>query len=56
MNEQTQSFLRTVLKIGGAVAIQKGYTDSANAEIIIGGIVALIGVVWSAWHHKPAAK
>ena len=52
MNEQALSFIRTALKIGGAIAIEKGYTDSAHAEMIIGGILALAGVVWSAWHHK----
>ena len=56
MNDQTASFLRTVLKVGGAIAVQKGITDSATAETIIGGILALIGVVWSVWHHKTEAK
>ncbi len=52
MNDQVQSILRTVLKAGGAVLITKGWTDQAGLEIAVGGVVAIVGIIWSAVHHK----
>lgn len=52
MNDQVGSILRTVLKAGGAVLVTKGWTDQAGLELAIGGVVAIIGIVWSAVHHK----
>ena len=57
MNEQIASVIRTILKVGGAYLVAKGWTDTPGVESLIGGIITAIGIVWSAVAHKqpPAA-
>ncbi len=55
MSDQFNSAIRSVLKLAGGYFIAKGLTDSNNVEIIISGVVALAGVVWSYVHHSAAA-
>lgn len=55
MNDQTASAVRSVLKIAGAFVVSKGLTDNAGLEQIIGGVIALIGIAWSYFHHKQDA-
>ncbi len=45
MNDTTQTIIRSILKVGGGYLTAKGYADNAKVELIIGGLVALIGVV-----------
>jgi len=52
MNEQITSAIRSVLKIGGGWLIAKGYTDNSGAEMVIAGIIAAAGIVWSWVHHQ----
>ena len=54
MNEQILSFSRTLLKLGGGFLLAKGWTDQPGIEALIGGVLATIGVIWSAFHHAPA--
>src|SRR5207237_1424440 len=54
MNDQLASLIRTLLKYGAGILVTKGITDSSTAEIIISGLVALLGVLWS-WAHHAAA-
>ncbi len=56
MNEQTQSAIRSVLKVAGGYAVAKGVTDNSTVEIIIAGAVAVVGVVWSWYTHKDTPK
>lgn len=38
--------------IGGAIIVSKGFSDSATVDIIVGGLVAAIGVIWSVMDKK----
>lgn len=53
--DQVLSLLRTVLKLAGASFVTKGITDSNTLEIIVSGVVALAGVIWSFYAHKADA-
>lgn len=50
MNDQLQSFLRTVLQFGAGFLIKKGVGDSATWEIVIGGIISAAGLFLS-WRN-----
>lgn len=56
MNDQLQSAIRSVLKVAGGALVTKGITDNSTVEIIIAGVVALAGVVWSWAHHSATTK
>lgn len=45
--EQALGVLRHVLTLGGGYAAGRGFLDEATATEIIGGVVALAGVLWS---------
>lgn len=56
MNQnQVLSTARTAMKIVGTYLVTKGITDSTTAETATGGILALIGIVWSWTHHGGGA-
>lgn len=52
MSEQLSSLIRSALKVAGASLVTKGITSDASLEAIIGGIIALVGVVMSYRTHK----
>ena len=54
MNEQIQSVIRSVLKVGGGWLVAKGMTDNNMVELGTAVLVALVGIGWSAWTHKKA--
>ena len=45
--EQVLGIVRHVLTFGSGIAVAKGLIDEAVAQSIIGGVVALVGVIWS---------
>jgi len=49
--EQILSILRTVLKTAGAVLVTKGLTSDAGLESIVGGIITIVGIIWSMRTH-----
>lgn len=58
--DNAMSLVRSVLKIGGALAISAGFSDSehigaitSNLEVLIGTAMTLIGLVMSLWEHTP---
>lgn len=51
MNDQITSAVRSALKIAGGYFVAKGFTDNSTMEIIVSGLAALIGVLWSVTHH-----
>ena len=53
--EQVLSIARTVLKIGGGYLIGRGVVDAAAWLDITGGVLAIVGIVWSAITHKKTA-
>jgi len=53
MNNQLQSFLRSILKLGGLYLAGKGFGDEAGWEIIAGAIVTFVGFALSWFNHLP---
>ncbi len=56
MNEQVSSAVRSVLKVFGGYLVAKGVTDNSTVEIIVAGVVALVGVGWSWYTHQTPVK
>lgn len=52
-SHQGQSLLRSALKIGGTLLIAHGGADPAALDTIIGGVVAIVGLLHSADAHSP---
>ena len=52
MPDEYVSLIRSVLKIGGAMFLERGLVNSNSLEAIISGAVALAGVVWGYYHRK----
>lgn len=48
------SFVRSLLKMLGAIVVAKGVADQSAVETISAGLVALAGVVWSHGTHATA--
>jgi hypothetical protein len=55
MNDQVSGVVRHVLTIAAGVLIQRGVLDESSAEAIVGGVIAILGVVWSWRSKKPTA-
>jgi len=49
------NLLRSLLKVAGSAAVAGGYMGDSDATAIVGGIVAIVGVVWSLVVHKKTA-
>jgi hypothetical protein len=48
MNKDTVlGIVRHVLTFGAGFLVSAGYTDDATAQQIAGGLLGLIGVIWS---------
>lgn len=45
--DQGLGIVRHVLTTVAGMAVAKGYADDSTATAIVGGLVALVGVVWS---------
>jgi hypothetical protein len=52
--QQILGIVRHVLTTVGGVLITKGLTDQAGLEALIGGLVALVGVIWSVLSKRAA--
>lgn len=53
MNKDTLlGLVRHVLTFAGGFAVAKGWTDTVGLETIVGGLVTVIGGVWSAWDKR----
>ena len=48
-------FVRHILTFGGGYVAAKGIIDQAMANEIIGAVMTLIGVAWSAYDKKAKA-
>lgn len=51
-SEYATALVRHLLTAGGGFAVARGVTDNTTMETIIGGAVALTGLVWSLIHKK----
>lgn len=50
--DQILSFVRAILNLAGGTLVAKGYSDSSQWEAIAGGVMAIVAIAWSFWHHK----
>lgn len=50
--QQVWGAIRTLLGVGAGVLIGKGIVDSATATTVIGALMTLIPLAWSAWDKK----
>jgi hypothetical protein len=53
MKPETLSLIRSALKVVGTYLVTKGLIDEGTVETIIGGLLALLGVVWGYMRAKP---
>lgn len=47
---------RHLLTFGGGVLVSKGMVDPGSLEQLIGAVITIGGIIWSALEKKPAAK
>lgn len=51
-SNMVQVIARAILKALGGVLVQRGYTDASGAEAVVGGLLVVVGVLWSKFHDK----
>lgn len=56
MNQELQGTIRHVLTTLGGMIASKGLIESADVDIVVGAIVALIGFAWSIYSKRKGAK
>ena len=54
-SDQVTGILRAILTMVGGIFVSKGIVSSAAVDWGTGGILTLIGTVWSLWSNRPAA-
>lgn len=54
MNPVVLGYIRHALTVVGGYLVSKGYTDSSTSEALIGGVIALIGVIASHLKNKKS--
>lgn len=52
--EQVMGILRHVLTIIGGVVVSKGLTDEGTMTVIIGGLTAIAGIIWSVYSNQKS--
>ena len=52
--EQVLGIVRHLLTTVGGIIVSKGITDEGTMTAIVGGLVAVVGVVWSIWSNKQS--
>lgn len=50
--EMILGLVRHALTLAGGYLVKKGYTDSIGLDTLIGGLFAVVGVVWSMLHKQ----
>lgn len=50
------SLVRNILKIGGTALLTSGIADEATLEQIIGGAMALFGLLWTYYFHAKRSN
>jgi len=56
MGEQFASVIRTVIKSAGGGLVGAGIVTSGELEILAGAVAVVIGLAWSWWVKRDAAK
>lgn len=52
--EQVMGIVRHSLTILAGVLVSKGITDEGTATVIVGGLVGIFGIIWSAYSNKKS--
>ena len=52
MNEVYAGLIRHTLTVVCGILVSKGVIDASNAEIAVGSLMGLIGVIWSVKSKK----
>lgn len=55
-NEILLGLVRHILTAIGGVLVAKGSVDQSTVETVIGGIVAIVGAVWSVFSKKKTTE
>lgn len=55
-SEIIKSAARHVLTFGGGYLVQSGLLDGGQLELVVGSLTAIIGVAWSVYEKRKAAK
>jgi len=55
MKEQSLGLIRHVLTFVGGIIVTKGLIDESLFQEVIGGVMTLVGAVWSIAAKKKAA-
>lgn len=50
--EKTLGIIRHILSFAGGIIVTKGYVSDTFIEEIIGGVITIIGAVWSVLAKK----
>lgn len=53
--ETVLGIIRHVLTFAGGILIAKGVADDATVTELVGGLVTVVGAVWSILSKKPKA-
>jgi hypothetical protein len=55
MKDQLLGLIRHALTFVGGIIVAKGLVDESLSEEVIGGVMTLVGAVWSIVNKKKAA-
>lgn len=45
---------RHLLTAVGSIAVAKGVVDASSVDAVVGGVMTIMGVIWSVWDKKSA--
>lgn len=45
---------RHLLTAVGSIGVAKGAVDASSADAVVGGVMTIMGVIWSVWDKKSA--
>ena len=56
MKEALLGFIRHILTFGGGFLASNGYITTSDVELVVGAIITLVGIAWSAFDKKKTAE
>lgn len=45
---------RHLLTAVGSIGVAKGVVDASSVDAVVGGVMTIMGVIWSVWDKKSA--
>lgn len=55
-NEQKLGILRHFLTFVGGILVLRGWLDESIVQEVVGGIISLVGTIWSVFSKKPKVE